>query len=93
MPNYEQTEGFAVVFEGKTQIATVSDSKRAAMINWLVVHSQIMILNSHTDQDISRLWVLNSGPAEVVNVMVHRRMAIEPGSMWTQKHPNADDGT
>ena len=74
MGNYETNDAWAVVFEGETQVATVSKTQRAATVNWLVVHHNIMILNRHTDQDITQMWQKHSGEARVVPVKIHRQI-------------------
>ena len=45
--------GYAAVTFGKVLVETVSESERAAMVNWLVTAPQVMVLNSHTDEQIA----------------------------------------
>lgn len=51
-------DGWAVAsnFRGDIYIKTVSDTRRAAIINWLVTEGGIPITKYHTDADIERLW-------------------------------------
>lgn len=38
---------------GKILVNTISDTPRAAMVNWLVTVPQVMILQRHSDDDIA----------------------------------------
>lgn len=44
--------GHAVQTFGKILVNTISDTPRAAMVNWLVTVPQVMILQRHSDDDI-----------------------------------------
>lgn len=49
--------GWAVVkSNGLIHIKTVSDTRRAAIINWLVTEKQIPICAYHTDADVEAFW-------------------------------------
>lgn len=48
-------EGWAVIDGSGINVRTVSDSRRAAIVNWLVTNGY-MILAHHTDEEIERLW-------------------------------------
>ncbi len=52
------TEAFAVVKNDQIDVCTVSDTRRAAIVNWLVVSARprVMIFSSFTDEHIERLW-------------------------------------
>ncbi len=54
--NVEKAEGWAVVSKGKILVRTVSDTRRAAIVNWLVTERQILVMASWTDEDIERMW-------------------------------------
>lgn len=55
------TTGWAVVDEaGNIDIRTVSDTRRAAIVNWLVTHGT-MVFNHTTDEQIEDLWSIKSG--------------------------------
>lgn len=41
---------------GTILVKTVSDSRRAAIVNWLVAEAGIMIYNSTTDAEIEAYW-------------------------------------
>ncbi len=48
-------EGWAVV-SGRILVNTVSETRRAAIVNYLVAHHNINITNAWTDGDIERCW-------------------------------------
>lgn len=53
-------EGWAVTTSnGDIEVSTVSPTRRAAIVNWLVVACSIMIRNSHSDADIEEIWRKN----------------------------------
>lgn len=41
---------------GQIYVKTVSDTRRAAIINWLVTEKECLITVFHTDEDIESLW-------------------------------------
>lgn len=51
-----KTSGWAVVQGGEILVKTVSDTRRAAIVNWLVTEAEIMVLNSWTDDRIEAIW-------------------------------------
>lgn len=48
--------GWAVVDNGDIKVNTVSDTRRASIINWLVTERGCRIYNQMTDEQIERLW-------------------------------------
>lgn len=52
--------GHAVQTFGKILVNTISDTPRAAMVNWLVTVPQVMILQRHSDDDIAARPSINS---------------------------------
>jgi len=50
------TTAWAVTNLDKTYINTISDTRRAAIVNWLVTEKQMMVYTSHTDADIEAMW-------------------------------------
>ena len=47
------TQGFAAVnYRGEILIKTVSDTRRAAMVNWLVTEGRVMVFKDSTDAEI-----------------------------------------
>jgi hypothetical protein len=49
-------DGWGVVGPAGLNVRTISDTRRAAIVNWLVTDAHILLLQSHTDDDIERLW-------------------------------------
>lgn len=41
---------------GRVLIRTVSDTRRAAIVNFLVSECQKMVFSRHTDEDIENMW-------------------------------------
>jgi len=62
--------GWAVIDGGKINVCTVSDTRRAAIVNWLIVQKCVMVLASTTDEEIERLWWENRGTTAEVSVVV-----------------------
>jgi hypothetical protein len=49
--------GWAVLVKGgPIYVKTVSETRRGAIVNWLVVEHGALIMNHHTDADIERMW-------------------------------------
>lgn len=48
--------GWAVIHGETILTKTVSDTQRAAIVNWLVTDAGRMILASHSDEEINRMW-------------------------------------
>ncbi len=63
-------EGWAVVDDKGINVRTVSESRRAAIINWLVVEAQLHILNAHTDEQVDAMWNAHRGSATVKQVRI-----------------------
>lgn len=62
--------GFAVVDGGAIKVCTVSDTRRAALVNFLAVERACFITNHMSDEHIERLWFQYRGNAEVEYVTV-----------------------
>lgn len=59
-------EGWAVIDgSGNVLVRTVSDTRRAAIVNWLVTVLRIMIMNSESDEDIERAFTNNKNTYRV----------------------------
>ena len=72
MGDIEKTTGYAVIFDGKINVRTISDTRRAAIVNWLVVHGGCPILANTTDDEIEQLWANHRGGAVVSMVTISR---------------------
>ncbi len=63
-------EGFAVVQNTVIDIKTVSPTRRAAIVNWIVTRKGAMIYQQTTDEEIEDLWERHRGDACVMQVDV-----------------------
>ena len=70
MSNAELARGWAVSQGGKILIDTVSISRRAAIINYLVVYMKIRVYSVLPDKDIKNLWTMRSADVIVHEVTV-----------------------
>lgn len=71
MKHDDYKEGWGVVEADGLNIKTVSDTRRAAIVNWLVVSARQFISNSHTDAHIDALWDAGRGDAMVMPVRIY----------------------
>lgn len=56
----EKAHGWAVISKDKIKVRTVSDTRRAAIVNWLVTERNILVRASWEDEDIERVWHENN---------------------------------
>jgi len=70
----EREKAFAVIANEKINVQTVSDTRRAAIVNWLVVDRACLILRTDTDEQIEHLWEQEQGDASVVAVEISRAL-------------------
>lgn len=61
---------FAVQDKGGINIRTVSPTRIAAMVNWLLVEARVLILRGSPDAEVERLWEKYRDGAELVPVTV-----------------------
>ena len=66
----EKIQGFAIVVNDEINIATVSKSRRAAIVNWLVIACRQVILSTTTDEEIEKFWERHQNCASVVVVNI-----------------------
>lgn len=71
-PLADEVYGWAIVDERGIRIKTVSDTRRAAIVNFLVTDRGTIIWNHMTDEHIERLWFQNCQGAYVEYVTVRR---------------------
>lgn len=74
------SRGFAILTDDGIDIRTVCETRRAAIVNWLVAERQKFIFKWHTDPDIKQLWDEEKGTAQVVPVSVQAVLQAEGGS-------------
>lgn len=63
-------EGWAVVDDEGLKVRTVSDTRRAAIVNWLVTEAGQFIVRNHTDEQIDALWDHERGDSRVTRVKI-----------------------
>ena len=71
--DYGEQEAYAVIDNGEIKVLTISDTRRAALVNWLVTERRCMIMNSTTDDQIEQMWADECGEARIG--MVELRLA------------------
>ena len=72
---YDEREGaFAVIVGEKIDARTVSETRRAAIVNWLVVSCGVPIFHTTTDAQIENLWNEHGGGATVAAVEISRAL-------------------
>ena len=59
-----------MVRDDKIDMRTVSDTSRAAIVNWLVVNCSCMVFNSTTDDEIAEIWGKLRGDAFLGKVII-----------------------
>ena len=68
-------KGWAVIdAAGKIFVKTVSDTRRAAIINYLMVEKQVSITALHTDEDIESLWAHFGKHVLCTTVLISRQV-------------------
>jgi hypothetical protein len=55
---------------GEILVKTVSDTRRAAIVNYLVVEHQFMVTRLHSDHEIENLWRHYGKYADVLEVTI-----------------------
>lgn len=64
-------DGWGVVDDEGLKVNTVSDSRRAAIVNWLVTAAGCMIYDSCSDEQINVMWEAKCGYALVMPVRIY----------------------
>lgn len=62
--------GWAAIEDRKIKVRTISDTRRSAIINFLVTERLVMLTSLASDDHIERLWSDLKGAADVVLVEV-----------------------
>lgn len=63
-------EGWGVVDDEGLKVCTVSDTRRAAIVNWLVLEANRCIFRGHTDEQIEAMWDHDRGDSRVTRVKI-----------------------
>ncbi len=66
----DKVRAYAVIEDGKINVPTISNARRAAIVNWLVVEANLMIYSKDTDEYIKQLWEENKRDATIIEVEV-----------------------
>lgn len=61
---------WAVIDHDGIKVRTISDTRRAAIINWLVTDAHQFVSSSHEDDHINALWDSEKGEASVAPVCI-----------------------
>jgi methyl coenzyme M reductase beta subunit len=69
--------GYAVIEQGQIDIRSVSPTRRAAIVNWLVTAKRLVATHNTTDEQIERAWQAHKGGAEAVIVTI---IAFDPNA-------------
>jgi len=67
--------GWAVVEYGDILVNTVCDTRRGAIVNWLIAEKNLLTLAGVTDNAIEQLWAKHQGDSicTTVNIEVTKR--------------------
>jgi hypothetical protein len=68
-----QAEGWAIIESTGIDVRSISPTRRAAIVNWLVVRRNIYITTSWDDARIEHIWQSLKGEAEAVEVIVRTK--------------------
>jgi len=64
------TTAWAVVEYGDIRINSVGDTRRAALVNWLVAEKRVLALAHASDQLIEQMWSEHQGDAICTTVKI-----------------------
>lgn len=70
-----RARGYAIANSGEIDIRTVSGTRRAAIVNWLVAQAGVMVFAYWTDERIEDAWVQESARVpgvEIIQVRVEK---------------------
>ncbi len=71
------SHGWAVLTNEGIDMRTVSDTRRAAIVNWLAVSASILMLAWMNDEYIEKLWQEHRGNVRAIPVKVQSAVAFE----------------
>lgn len=70
--------GWAVVSAEGIAVRTISDTRRAAIVNWLVTAKGFVATYKASDALIESMWIANKDGVEAVEVSIRARAALYP---------------
>lgn len=65
-----EADGWAIIEDIGIDVRSVSPTRRAAIVNWLVTRKGIMIYHTTTDEQIEAMWKATHDDAEAMPVKV-----------------------
>jgi hypothetical protein len=68
-----QADGWAIIECVGIDVRSISPTRRAAIVNWLVVRRNVYITTSWDDARIEHIWQSLKGEAEAVEVIVRTK--------------------
>lgn len=71
MSRNDYKEGFGVVDHDGLKMRTVSDTRQAAIVNWLVTEANTVVRSYHGEEEINAMWDAKRGEAMVMPVRVY----------------------
>ena len=66
----QTADGWAIIEDIGIDVRSVSPTRRAAIVNWLVTRAGIMIYSTTTDKQIEECWTAHCGDAKALPVKV-----------------------
>lgn len=77
-----EATGWAVInFNGEIYVRTISDTRRAAIINYLVAERKQMVANYHTDENVEQMWKAFGQYVNVKPVTISSRVDVGGGKV------------
>jgi hypothetical protein len=71
MARDDYRDAWGVIDDEGLKVRTVSDTRRAAIINWLVTEAGVLITSFHSDDQINAIWDAKCGDALVRPVRIY----------------------
>lgn len=72
---WPKADGWAVIKNGKINVRTVSDTRRASLVNWLVTDGGVLVTAAWTDEMIEAAWGrLSPGDAVCTTVNIEQTL-------------------
>lgn len=63
--------GWAVVSANKLYVRSVSETRRAAIVNWLLTEKDVCVMSYHTDLAIEEMWKHHGRYVDCREVTIH----------------------
>jgi len=76
MGNRRLASGWAIIDNDEIKVRTVSPTRRAALVNFLLVERLVAVLEDTSDEAINQLWEQHRGDASITLVMIRAKDVI-----------------